>query len=411
MCLAPILIDNPNYHAYHLSNFIVDTESQKIAVPCGRCPVCVQLRQQYLVQRVQMESLDNFVFFGTLSYNQETLPSITVGDFNIKYADVRHFQDLVRYVRKYEDLPSFRYLACSEFGGKRHRPHWHFLLFIPHSSFGKPLEQINISEVRSLEAKLHRIFLYHWRHNEGSRKSPIWVNNCTYTVRGIKRNYDLHFVDSISSAPEDVSFYVSKYMAKFSDYVDRLKSALYFNTDPSEFKEIWLKVKPRFLYSKFFGNPHSDRVYDHITRGVKLGIECTDYPYPCFFSTTNGKSFPLSPYYRKKFLTSDQEMVFRERCLKLSPTDVLGDKEDDPFADVIERKFRRFEYTKHLISARDQDLGLLFDEVDYNLNDLLNSDVRFNTKTCFTSEEFAQDWQSFDVFSDCHLDFDDDLPD
>lgn len=375
MCLSPVYIDNPNRH-YTKNPFAKyhDTVSQKIAVPCGRCSVCIGLKQNYIVQRVQMESLDNFIFFGTLTYNNASLPSIDVNGYNIKYASVRDFQNLVYYVRKHENLLPFRYMAVSEFGGRRHRPHWHFLLFYPHEAIDKPLNQVTNSDLISLETKLHSFFLKHWHRNVGSRTKPIYVDNCDYIERNGRRTYDLHAIDTISENPDDVTFYVSKYVTKFSSYVDRLKSALYFNLDPSEFVDTWNLVKPRFLFSKGFGNPKSPKVINHIKNGIEQGLKFTDYPYPCYFNITTGQSFPLSPYYRKKFLDPSQELAIKERQLALSPTDIIGDLPEELWPDLRIRKAEKFEYTKHLIEVRDMDLGLLFDEVDYDLTDFLATD-------------------------------------
>lgn len=371
MCLSPVYINNPNRH-YTKNPFsnLYDSISQKIAVPCGRCPVCIALRQNYLVQRVQMECLDNLLFFGTLTYNNETLPSVTVNGYDIKYANIRHVQDMMRYIRKHEKL-HFRYMVVSEFGGKRHRPHFHFLLFIPKSIFNKPYIQIDTVDLQSMRVYLHEVFLKYWRHNIGSRKFPIWVQNCTYKCIGYKRNYDLDFVDTISSSPDDVTFYVSKYVCKFDSYVDKLKSALFFNLPEAEFKETWNTVRPRFLYSKGFGNPHSEHVKEYIIDCIERGIRNTDFPYPCYFSPTTGQSFPLSPYYRRRFVSFENELIFKERMLQLSPTGVAGDKELDEFPDLVKRKFDRFEVVKQQIASRDFDNNMLFHDPDFNINTFL----------------------------------------
>lgn len=56
-------------------NFLHDCKSVKIAVPCGICPSCVALRQNYFVQRCQMEELDNHLFMATFTYNRKMIPS------------------------------------------------------------------------------------------------------------------------------------------------------------------------------------------------------------------------------------------------------------------------------------------------------------------------------------------------
>lgn len=387
MCLTPVYIDNPNrlytnnpYSAYY------DTQSQKIAVPCGRCSVCLALKQNYIIQRVQMECLNNFMFYGTWTYNNETLPSIMVNERSIKYASVRHFQDSIRYIRKHANLPDFRYMAVSEFGSVKHRPHFHWFLWFPHSIIDKPYEYVTEFDLAQYESYLWPIFLKYWRNNKGSRKYPLWRQNCTYKQVGNKRNYDLQYINTLSGSCEDVGFYVSKYVTKSSSYVDRLKSALYFNCDSDTFYDVWNLVKPRFLYSKGFGNPSSPDVKKYIQDCIVRGIKETDFPYPCYYSPTTGKSFPLSPYYRKKFVTLEQELIFRQRCLDLSPTGIIGDSDFDEFADVKERKMDKFKRVQQLIDKRD---CILDDSSDYDLTDFINGDFE---KAIFIPDEFADGW-------------------
>lgn len=125
MCLSPIMIKNPNYHSpindpnYHILH---DTVNSFIPVPCGRCASCVHLRQVYLIQRVQMESISNDLFYGTLTYNQESLPIAKYGDIEFAYPDFTDWQKMIKMIRK--DLPhlKFKYMLVSEYGGKKHRP-------------------------------------------------------------------------------------------------------------------------------------------------------------------------------------------------------------------------------------------------------------------------------------------------
>ena len=105
MCLSPILIKNVNYGITTDLSKCKDTTSQFIPVPCGRCSVCLALKQQYLVQRVQMESLSHDLYFMTLTYNNDMLPVKTIGDFTFAYVDISDFQKMAKMIRKHEDLP------------------------------------------------------------------------------------------------------------------------------------------------------------------------------------------------------------------------------------------------------------------------------------------------------------------
>lgn len=125
MCLSPILIKNVNYNSpildsdYHILH---NTKDSYIPVPCGRCASCVHLRQVYLIQRVQMESINNDLYYGTLTYNQESLPKAKYGNIEFAYPDFSDWQKMLKMIRK--DYPSlkFKYMLVSEYGGKKHRP-------------------------------------------------------------------------------------------------------------------------------------------------------------------------------------------------------------------------------------------------------------------------------------------------
>lgn len=125
MCLSPNKIPNP-YRGYRgRLAFMHDTESQFIYVPCGVCRECIALKQMYLVQRVQMEAFDCFLFFSTLTYNDEFLPHFTCANgVRIPFADVVHLQTMFKRLRKHDSFGRpFRYLAVSERGSGKGRPH------------------------------------------------------------------------------------------------------------------------------------------------------------------------------------------------------------------------------------------------------------------------------------------------
>lgn len=99
MCLSPIRIRNPNVGMSGMkSTLMKDTTSAFINVPCGVCRECVAVRQMNFVQRIQMESLVNHLFFVTLTYNNEMLPQIGVSSgYLIRYADVSDVQNMFKH--------------------------------------------------------------------------------------------------------------------------------------------------------------------------------------------------------------------------------------------------------------------------------------------------------------------------
>lgn len=307
MCLSPYVIENP-YRGYDPNkglNYLHDCKSEYIQVPCGRCSVCVALKQSYFVQRVQCETFENYLFFGTLTYNQEMLCKATFNGYTFNYADVSDVQRMLKRIRKREDLPRrFSYVFCSEFGGKRHRPHWHFIISVPKYSSDDKWTPYN------LEYEFKKIFLEEWCVNVGSKRVPIYKPLSTFIDDYRGRTYDFHYIrsDASNDGEADVAFYVSKYILKFSDYVDRLHSALKLNLDEEVFDFVWYKVKPRFLVSKSFGlcrdsdGNISKKVHDHIRKGIDLSVCCLS-TFPFFINPISGQTFPLAPFYRKYFLT------------------------------------------------------------------------------------------------------------
>lgn len=288
-------------------NFLHDCKSPMIPVPCGVCASCIALRQNFFVQRCQMEQLDNHLFMATFTYNRKMIPSRNVNNRRLFYFDFSDFQKMIKRVRLY--LPSFRYLVVSEYGGSNHRPHAHAIF-----SFPKEIAP-TYADVVNLETYLHDVFLREWARNYGSKRKPIYEPLCTYINNSRGRTFDFHYVNPNSTAQgeSDVAFYVSKYLLKSDSYVKKLRSALKLNLSEEEFKEEWSFFRPKCCFSKSWGNPGSKNVADYINHCIALSVEIPSFLYPCFFTKYSGQSFPLSPFYRKKFMTMDDKLSFYYR--------------------------------------------------------------------------------------------------
>lgn len=393
MCLNPIMIDNPNYRSqisdpqYHLQH---DTTHQKIPVPCGRCAVCLALKQQYLVQRVQMESLDHDLYFGTLTYNEEMLPRLYVtSQLTLAYPDITDFQNMIKIIRKHENLPYFRFFCVSEYGGKRHRPHFHFIL-----SFRKIPGQ-SLADLESFAIKLHSIFLKYWRRNvnltdkldkkgnlKKNTRKPLWKNLCTYTCTRRSRNFDLHYLNPISTSNgvDDVAFYVTKYLLKYDSWLDKLKSKLFYTLPSSLYKETWNIIKPRRLISKFFGSPGHISVQEHIYKGIDLAIANQTAMFPYFISPVNGATFPLSPYYVSRFLSPSELIIFRSRRPLF---------DESPDLDNISKRELRFAKVQSWL----EQLHTLQDD-EMNQQNNINVDGNYQ-ETISMDYDFADAWEDF----------------
>lgn len=399
MCLSPIPIKNINYGNTSKLGFLADTTSQYILIPCGLCSVCLQLKQQYLVQRVQMEALSHDLYFGTLTYNNESLKHHIVGEFNLSYVDISDWQKMIKMIRKHEHLPPFKYFLVTEYGGRRHRPHIHFIL-----SFPKDDKQ-TLADKWSFQQYLFDVFLKYWRRNRGSTRYPLWQNLCSYYRTPRSYNYDLHYLDPYASSKglDDIAFYVSKYCLKYDKWVDKLKSKLYFNLSEDEFKTAWEKIKPKRLISKGFGSafdtycneclvsPQDPKVIEHLNKGIKLALEDSDALFPYFISPVNGQTFPLAPYFSKRLLSVPEQIVFNSRKPVLTDYDMMLDSSKDLSVQQIDTKFKQFAIIQDWLMTR----HTLEDDSADNTN-YFSIEPEYETKKTpsFLSSDF-DDWDDF----------------
>lgn len=103
-----------------------------VVVPCGKCLGCLMTRAFYWSVRCTCESVSyDECYFLTLTYDDIHLPE----GRNLNRA---HVQSFVKRLRYYFRDYRIRVFYCGEYGEKRHRPHYHMLVF------GLPLLKENI---------------------------------------------------------------------------------------------------------------------------------------------------------------------------------------------------------------------------------------------------------------------------
>lgn len=355
MCLSPFSIPNPNFGMTGKYYLLKDTTSQFINIPCGHCKQCIAHKQMELVQRVQMETFSNWVFFSTMTYNNDSLPiHVTSSGFPIRYADIADFQNMVYRIKTNKLLSRpFRWFAVSERGSKRARPHFHCLWLLPRYEGDDYLTCMN------LENELFHVVLNEWRRNYGSRRKPDYLPLCTYIrkiINGeVKTTFDLHFVNPsyTSHGYSDVAFYVLKYMLKSSKYEDRLHSALMLNYPFEEAIMTWNLVKSRSMVSKFFGAPNDPQVISHLRNGIvrSFGIS----KYPLYFNYETGQQFPLADYY-KRF----GHIYKYEDALQFVNADYINNDIDERSLQAISEFYEKDKVQKLAFSHGD---ALYFDEL------------------------------------------------
>lgn len=298
MCISPKMIPNPNYNSnVELIRKTTDVNMKYLEVPCGVCVECMFKRQNDLVARIRNMMRDHYLFFFTMTYNNESLPQITTstGD-SIPFADISDVQKMMKRIRMADSLHRpFKYIVVSERGGLRGRPHFHGLLFVRKNN------NDDVLTPAILETEYRRVFMSEWRRNYGSTRVPNWRPLFTYHRKYVGgklyQNFDFHYVVSHSteSGSDDVAFYVTKYILKPSKMEEKLQQRLHLTLEPDEYSVIWKIVRSHALYSQGLG-ASTDKQVKYIESCIE---QSQDDPNGFQFYTSTGKPQAMPRYYRK----------------------------------------------------------------------------------------------------------------
>lgn len=319
MCYSPILIKNPNYGRRDKMAYVVDTKSQYIPVPCGHCGECARLRSSGILQRAQLEELYGYPFMISLSYNPESLVFYECSNgFQIPFAPISDLQNMFKRLRKSNSLSRrFRYFAVTELGSSKGRPHAHILLFL------ERWKTDNVYTPFNLEKVVFKEVLNEWRRNYGSTRKPEYRPLLTYIsrMRGGKLHstYDCHYVTPsvTDGSTQDVSFYVTKYLVKDSEFKDKLKRNIFGHCETlEEANDVWSIVRPRAISSLNFGFGIYDDINPRKVSAVARRELLSSLPSASivrsfvdrssqtektarFYDLQTGKSMPLARYWYK----------------------------------------------------------------------------------------------------------------
>ena len=368
MCLNPVLVKNPNRNGIsRRTDFkkFHNTTTQYDYRPCGQCSQCLQMKQMYIVQRLQMESVNSLLFFCTLTYNRKYLPIID--DFGLKlpyarYNDIRLFLQRLRD-NNVLDYP-FKYLIVSEHGTQKHRPHWHLMFMIDKKYFK------SYNDIMDFETRKRFEVLKYWSENVGTRKNPVYECRLTYKERFNRRTYDFHYVNpALSNDGEaDVAFYVTKYCLKPNDYIQKIKRLIHCKVPEEDKLRIWNLFRPKRLWSNGVGAVTSPKQHELINKGYLMAHDNSS-PYPYFVNPVDGSTQPLSPYYKREFTTVED----LEKFLSNSDSEFICDdattlteRED---IDIIKRKEDKFKAIQKRINDRDMHVDFFVDTsnwIDYD---------------------------------------------
>lgn len=340
MCLSPIVIKDPKWNGQSWKDkdingntrihYIKDEfgihESKQMYVPCGVCKQCIALAQMDMIQRIQMESIGKDIYMMTCTYNDEHLPRlITSQGYQYRYADYKDISFMIERMRENNIFEGrkFKWLAVSERGGKKARPHFHVLLLFNSKDIGEKL-----ADKYAFEQEYKWKILNYWerpyyetyKDKKGKYKKRIHhYEDCSTYIESHKygqtrATYDFHYINPNPAGITNAAFYVLKYMMKGSTHDEKIRQALMINYEEEESKAYWNTIKSRREYSLGFGLGIN---YDKMGKDRKIKEEiCNEeiinylrrcindskrekLNYATYFSPEELSTFPLSNYYKK----------------------------------------------------------------------------------------------------------------
>lgn len=101
--------------------------TQKVPVPCGRCPPCKLRRvNSWVFRMLQEHKGSSFSHFVTLTYDTNHVPITDHGFMTLSKRDVQLY---FKRLRKLCPSASLRYYLAGEYGTDRSRPHYHAIIF------------------------------------------------------------------------------------------------------------------------------------------------------------------------------------------------------------------------------------------------------------------------------------------
>lgn len=129
--------------------------TEKVPVPCGRCPNCkIKRVNQWVFRLLEEEKNHKHSHFITLTYDTDTVPITDNGFMSLDLADLQKF---FKRLRKFVS-GTIKYYAVGEYGSTNLRPHYHAIVFgvddvdmygKAWSLDGKPIGMVHVGNVNS----------------------------------------------------------------------------------------------------------------------------------------------------------------------------------------------------------------------------------------------------------------------
>ena len=276
MCLAPVKIKNP--HKYKGNQFASEKgkgvqlpkyllpSTDYITVPCGKCSECRDTYYNSILQRAIIESFSSYIYFITLTYDNEHIPSIELEGEKFLYANYDHIQGMFKRFRNLDNIDGreFRYLSVNEYGDHNHRPHFHLLLFV------SKLENDDEQTPHNLRDVIFNTLGDCFAVNKGTRKNPKYEKLFTYRMKykngKLHTNYFVKYVEPNEfqklcdmDCIQDTSYvktvrYLIGYVNKPSKYEQKLDCIINsYKDDSFTYLKLRHLLKSQVRYSKGFG--------------------------------------------------------------------------------------------------------------------------------------------------------------
>lgn len=296
MCKQQILVKNP-------SRMYVDGLSDMfLRVPCGHCKECLKSMQddwfvRALFEFKRVKALGGSCWFPTLSYNNANLPyyedeenNFSCVCFNRKH--LKNFRDKLRvYLRRKGYVPDgIRYIIVPEFGGKKGRPHYHALLFVPF-----------YVDVKDMVSCLKRA----WIHGFVMRSKKGWMIESIQGVQyAMKYTSKLQYWSLKYNIPEYEQFL--KDNIKQARQLKDIDSELHYSDILREFR----LVSPRHCQSTFFGVDGLDYFKTNGHYDIDKLVDMSINANKCGINTLIKFNYKMPRYYFQKIFTNiDSEGV------------------------------------------------------------------------------------------------------
>lgn len=343
MCLSPVTIKNPYCGCDPTKgyNYLHDCTSTKIYVPCGHCKECINTKQSAFTVRCDIESMNylSVPFMLTITYDNKHINRFDkVGDVldDFAFPNWKHVQDMMKRLRIFiarnpdsnlakllvpsrvvsvngrdRLLPPFKYVFVSEFGKNHLRPHFHALIYF-RCPFSRRDDRFEVWR-HNVEVAFGDWFRDNWAVNIGTRKEPLYELLYTYIVKGDKRTFDFHAVVHSDSAADDAAvYYVSKYLFKSNEKLEKFKRLVYvrykqgFVSDEryKKFKEV---TSRNLRISKYFGYPFDDVQLARVDKGFRFAVS-QKMPFPCYVATDGQQQ--VFPQYLKRLISPELATCF-----------------------------------------------------------------------------------------------------